>query len=134
MADTEIVVYDECWEWGKTLEDGNLVVEVQLLKVSKTHLEEVVHLPADAGDHGNVYSRYCLSCAIGPCSDTYGGDLIQEEGLSVTGINPDNLDACYPSWRDELTELNPWKFYPKRNESLYVGNTRIDLLMEEDEE
>ena len=52
----------------------------------------------------------------------------------MTGINPDNLDACYPSWRDELTELNPWKFYPKRNESLYVGNTRIDLLMEEDEE
>ena len=64
MSHEVVEGYDECWTCGKTLEDGNLVVEVQLLKVSNA-VHAVVHLPESTGDHGHVYGRWCLSCALG---------------------------------------------------------------------
>ena len=107
-----VIVYDECWTCGKTLEEGNLVVEVQLLKVSKA-VHAVVHLPESTGDHGHVYGRWCLSCALGPCDETYDGQLQQVDGEFVPGINGDNLNCCYPEWKSGLPEDDPWKEYPQ---------------------
>lgn len=114
MVDTTILVYDECWSCGKSLEEGSLVVEVQLLKVSKA-VKGIVHLPVYSEDHGNVYSRSCLSCALGPCDETYDGSLVQVDGECILGINGDNLNACYAEWRDHLPEDDPWREYPSED-------------------
>lgn len=73
--------HDNCWFCARPLRHGLLVVEVTLCRASeKGHKLTVVKQ--------NPYDRACLSCAI------------KER---IPGINAGNLDACYPSWRKQVT-------------------------------
>ena len=116
MSHEVVEGYDECWTCGTELGEGSLVLEVQLLKVSKA-AHAIVHLPVSTEHDNNVYHRSCLPCALGQYK-TYTDELAQRDAVGkeyncLPGVNGDNLNACYKDWRSYLPEGNPWIEYPK---------------------
>jgi len=101
-TETEVVL-DECWSCGNLLELGHLVIEIQLLKVVLNNEGVIEHEDTE----NNVFHRSCLSCALGKSEETE-----VETGVSLAGINGDNLNAVFPSWKEYLPEDNYWKNYP----------------------
>jgi len=112
-TNTEIV-WDECWNCARTLEEDTLYVEFRLMRsVLDSEGNRSSREETPVGDPyevcSNVYYRICLDCALSsPISEGSCGEVLP-------GINFDNLDACCPDWRDSKGMVNLNGRYDRRD-------------------